>query len=221
MDKELLYNASGAKDETAYKAIINVMKGSKEMSATGVNKGEVWEVVNGESARLVVTLNTFEGYAATVMLQSYEPQENSVAIRVRDIMYADAGRLGWVFYDKFVEYVRTLTEDEERELRQAIAKALEVGVICEPVQEDTEELTLRLEAARAEADVLRRHEEAARKEIGILRQEVEEAKAAAAREEVRIVEGECYALREDLAAARKEAEIYKGLYEAMLQRALG
>lgn len=76
-----------------------------------INKGEIWEVDNNGSVRVVVILACFERYAATVMLQEQEPGSNAVAVRVRDIMYADAGRLGYVFYDKMVNFVRALSEE--------------------------------------------------------------------------------------------------------------
>lgn len=187
MDKELLYNASGAKDETAYKAIINVMKGSKDMGVMGVKEGEVWEVESGVSNKRVVVLRCFEDYAATIMLQDYEPKENSVKVIAHGIMYADTGRLGYVFYDKFVSYGRTLTEEEVKDLQEGVVKALSLGdVTSKPQIEEIEESLLMPFP-------------------GYLEDGITEAMAAA---------------REDLAAARKEAEIYKGLYEAMLQRAL-
>lgn len=126
MDKELLYNASGAKDETAYKAIINVMKEERAMGVMGANKGEVWEVVNGQGIRSVVLLQCFEDYAATIMLQDFEPKENSVTVRARGIMYADAGRPGYIFYDKLVNFVRDLTETEFTTLKKAVNEALEL-----------------------------------------------------------------------------------------------
>lgn len=89
-----------------------------------INKGEIWEVDNNGSTRVVVILACFERYAATVMLQEQEPGSNAVAVRVRDIMHADAGRLGYVFYDKMVDFVRALSEEEDYELRRAIAEAL-------------------------------------------------------------------------------------------------
>lgn len=150
---DLLYNAEGYKDETAYKAILQAERGSENMSGYEINKGEIWEVEgNGYGNKLVVVLSCYERYAATVMLQDQEPGSNAVPVKARDIMYADAGRLGWTFYDKMVDFVRTLSEDESYELRRRIAE--------------------------------RR-------------------------------------LHEDLAAASKEAEIYKGLYEQLLARALG
>lgn len=224
MDKELLYNQSGIKDETAYKAITNLRSGgSAFMSGYEISKGEIWEVEgNGYGNKLVVVLSCYERYAATVMLQDQEPGSNAVAVRARSIMYADAGRLGYTFYDKMVDFVRALSEEEDRELRKAIGEALDLEVnkasaattavaleerdkardAAQQYENEVAELTLRLEAARAEADVLRRKLEEAPKQGYV--ELVEE-----------------HSLREDIAAARKEAEIYKGLYEQLLARALG
>lgn len=102
MDKELLYNGSGVKDITAYKAILQ-SGGTGNMNNYEINKGEIWEVDNNGSSRLVVVLACFERYAATVMLQDQLPGSSAVEVRARDIMYADAGRLGYVFYDKMVD----------------------------------------------------------------------------------------------------------------------
>lgn len=222
MDKELLYNGSGVKDITAYKAILQ-SGGTGNMNNYEINKGEIWEVEgNGYGTKLVVVLCCYEKYAATVMLQDQEPGSNAVPVRARDIMYADAGRLGWTFYDKMVDFVRTLSAEEDRELRQAIGEALDLEVnkasaattavaleardkardAAQQYENEVAELTLRLEAARAEADVLRRKLEEAPKQGYV--ELVEE-----------------HSLREDLAAAKREAEIYKGLYEDMLARALG
>ncbi len=232
MDKELLYNQSGVKDETAYKAIKNLRSGgSAFMSGYEINKGEIWEVKdNNYGTKMVVVINCYDRYAATIMLQDQEPGSNAVPVKARSIMYADAGRLGYTFYDKMVDFVRALSEEEDYELRRAIAEALalpddetpldsmaadanreidglqyEIAQLRKEAKEKTEavaELTLRLEAARAEADVLRRKLEEAPKQGYV--ELVEE-----------------HSLREDLAAARQEAQIYKGLYEKLLDKALG
>lgn len=68
MDRELLYNKSGIKDVTAYKAILRSGGGTTNMNNYEINKGEIWEVDNNGSTRLVVVLACFERYAATVIL---------------------------------------------------------------------------------------------------------------------------------------------------------
>lgn len=231
MDKDLLYNQSGIKDETAYKAITNLRNGSREnMNGYEINKGEIWEVESGAGTKLVVVINCFDRYAATVMLQEQEPGSNAVQIVAHGMMYADAGRLGYIFYDKMVDYVRTLSTDEAQELRRAIGEALDLEVnkasaattaaalgardraleAAQQYENEVAELTLRLEAARAEVDVLRRNWGEAKEA------EYTEVQPCVNVEDLM----ENYGLREDLAAARKEAEIYKDLYEKLLARAL-
>lgn len=242
MDRELLYNQSGIKDETAYRAIKNIGNGGTAyMNGYEINKGEIWEVEHngGYGTKLVVVLNCFDKYAATLMLQEQEQGGNTVQIRARGVMYADTGRLGWTFYDKMVDFVRALSEEEDRELRQAIAAALELEVnkvsaattaealeqrdkaryAAQQYENQVAELTLRLEAARAEADVLRRNMAEAKETIERQERALETAAAEPKQGYVELVEE--HSLREDLAAARQEAEIYKGLYEKLLDKALG
>lgn len=201
-----------------------------------INKGEIWEVDNNGSTRLVVVLACFERYAATVMLQDTEPGSNAVAIKARDIMHADAGRLGYVFYDKMVDFVRALSE-EDYELRRAIAEALvlpddEAPLDSMATDANREIDGLQYEIAQLRQQLKEKAEEAekAQEEIDNQAEELEEAtnrvaaleeekKAAAVQGTVELVDDR--GLREELAAAKREAEIYKGLYEDMLARALG
>lgn len=240
MDKELLYNQSGIKDETAYKAITNLRSGggSAYMNGYEINKGEIWEVEgNGYGTKLVVVLCCQEKYAATVMLQDQEPGSNAVPVRARDIMYADAGRLGWTFYDKMLDFVRTLSEDESYELRRRIAEALELPDDEAPLdsmaadanreidglQYEIAQLRQQLKEKTAEAEEAYEHMEANAARVDelediaeTLRKQLKEATETPAQALKEVID-----VREDLAAARKEAEIYKGLYENMLARALG
>lgn len=224
MDKELLYNGSGVKDITAYKAILQ-SGGTGNMNNYEINKGEIWEVDNNGSSRLVVVLACFERYAATVMLQDQLPGSSAVEVRARDIMYADAGRLGYVFYDKMVDFVRTLSDVEYRELRQGIAKALNIDT-----SDGDDAYSADLEAARQEITILQEDLAKAQEEIDNQVEELEAAanRVAALEEEKKEKNGSNYIaaveeseLRKCLAMAEREAEIYKRLYEDLLARALG
>ena len=240
MDKELLYNQSGIKDITAYKAISNLGKrGTGNMNGYEINKGEVWQAISGEREIYVVVLACFDRYATTIMLQEQEPTSNAVPVRVRDIMYADAGRLGYVYYDKMVDYVRRLSTGEDQELRQAIAVAMELEVTVNPVSATTAALEERdkareaaqlyeniaaeaavdLEAAQKEVDYLRMELAKAKEEATTFVAELEYAEPQPCIRVEELVENKY--LREDLAAVRREAEIYKGLYESILSKVLG
>lgn len=225
MDKELLYNQSGIKDITAYKAITNIEGEGKNVNGYEINKGEIWEVESGVGTKLVVVLNCYDKYAATVMLQEQEPSSNVVDIVGHGMMYADAGRLGYVFYDKMVDYVRTLTPEEDKALRQAIGAALDLEV---------NKVSAATTAAALEArDKAYEEVAAVQKEVDYLREELTRAKEVVQKQAekatytevkpcISVEEiAEIHFFREELAAASKEAEIYKRLYEQLLARALG
>ena len=231
MDRELLYNRSGVRDETAYKAIIRSGRDKKEMSTCEINKGEIWETDNNGSIRLVVVIACFEKYAATIMLQDQETASNPVKVRARDVMYADAGRLGWTFYDKMLDFVRALTAEEEAELRRAIATVLELreadlAVPVSVIQEyendtaiaeaEVRKLQQQLKEKTAEAEEAYEHMEANAARVDELEEQLKKTKDYSL--DYKSAERR---LHEDLAAASKEAEIYKGLYEQLLARALG
>lgn len=228
---DLLYNAEGYKDEKAYKAILQAERGSENMSGYEINKGEIWEVEgNGYGTKLVVVLCCYEKYAATVMLQDQEPGSNAVPVKARDIMYADAGRLGWTFYDKMVDFVRALSEDESYELRRRIAEALELPDDEAPLdsmaadanreidglQYEIAQLRQQLKEKTAEAEEAYEHMEANAARVDELEEQIKKTKDNSL--DYKLAERR---LHEDLAAASKEAEIYKGLYEQLLARALG
>lgn len=223
MDRELLYNKSGIKDVTAYKAILRSGGGTTNMNNYEINKGEIWEVDNNGSTRLVVVLACFERYAATVMLQDTEPGSNAVAIKARDIMHADAGRLGYVLYDKMVDFVRALSEEEDYELRRAIAEALVLPDDEAPLDSMATDANREIDGLQYEIAQLRQQLKEKAEELEEATNRVaaleEEKKAAAVQGTVELVDDR--ELREELAAAKREAEIYKGLYEDMLARALG
>ena len=232
MDRGLLYNQSGIKDETAYKAIMRTGKGKENMKGYEINKGEIWEVEgNGYGAKLVVVLSCYEKYAATVMLQDQEPGSNAVTVRARNIMYADAGRLGWTFYDKMADFVRKLSEEEDQQLRQAIGAALEIPEDEAPLESMAADANREIDGLQYEIAQLRRNLAEAKETIERQEREREEeekriaelvSQQATIQEKPGYVElVEEYSLREDLAAARQEAEIYKGLYERLLDKALG
>jgi hypothetical protein len=188
-----------------------------------INKGGIWEVDNNGSTRLVVVLACFERYAATVMLQDTEPGSNAVAIKARDIMHADAGRLGYVFYDKMVDFVRALSEEEDYELRRAIAEALVLPDDEAPLDSMATDANREIDGLQYEIAQLRQQLKEKAEELEEATNRVaaleEEKKAAAVQGTVELVDDR--ELREELAAAKREEEIYKGLYEDMLARALG
>ncbi len=215
MDKDLLYNKSGVKDTTAYRAITNLYREDKEIMSVSIEitKGEVWEVETQNSmyTRYAIVLNCFERYAAVVLLQEQKPESNAVEVKAREIMYADAGRLGYLFYDKMIDFVRKLSEKEKKALQKAIVTALDLQgvekpVSAEGVEIDNKELNeLREALAQSEAERERLSKQMEGTQQPVMAVSIEEY----------------YAIREELAAERREAQIYKRIYEDMLMKATG
>ena len=89
--------------------------------------GEIWEMeaTNGITKE-VVLIQCFGSYAAALTLMDNEPKQNALAVKSLSLKYADCGRLGYCFYDKLTNYIRTLSDGDIAELKRSIADALEL-----------------------------------------------------------------------------------------------
>lgn len=125
---DIRYNGSGYYDETAYKAIKNTDRGGT--TSMEYNKGEIWEIetTNG-STREVLLVQCFDDYAAALTLTDYQPNHTYMQIKSQDLRYMDCGRLGYVFYDKFVKFIRMVSDEELREIQYRIASALDLPAL--------------------------------------------------------------------------------------------
>ena len=150
---ELKRNGSGYYDKTAYKAIKNYSRGTCEMV---VNKGEIWEAetANGDM-RTVLAVSCQEKYAVVLYLMN-EKQENNIPVTARTIMYTDPARLQYVFYDRIVNFIKTVPEGEFETVLEEIADRLELPVYRTASEEAPVE-TGRQEPS-AKADRIRRLE---------------------------------------------------------------
>ena len=113
MIDDLRKNGSGYYDETAYKAIKNTMKNPTGGGST-MNNGEFFEK----------DMKCHEDYATALLLREKKYRENNVKIIGRSIMYADAGRPAYVYYDKISGYVKTIKDQEFTDIQASIAKAM-------------------------------------------------------------------------------------------------
>lgn len=122
---DIRYNGSGYYDETAYKAIRNTDRGGT--ASMEYNKGEIWEIetTNG-TTREVFLVQCFDDYAAVLTLIDSQPNHTYMQIKSQDLRYMDCGRLGYVFYDKFVKFIRMVSDEELKEVQYRIASALDL-----------------------------------------------------------------------------------------------
>lgn len=154
MDNELKRNGSGYYDDTAYRAIKNVM-GGKQMD---MSRGEIWEVeMNNGVVREVFIIKPFEEYAVGLILRD-TPSSSSIMIKSRAAMYADTRRMTYAYYDKIGNYIKTLPEDDVQYIIAEVVKTLDLGTgneginllaapKCEPAP-DSGPAIIRLEAER-------------------------------------------------------------------------
>lgn len=122
---DIRYNGSGYYDETAYKAIRNTDRGGT--ASMEYNKGEIWEIETTNGAtREVFLVQCFDDYAAVLTLIDSQPNHTYMQIKSQDLRYMDCGRLVYVFYDKFVKFIRMVSDEELKEVQYRIASALDL-----------------------------------------------------------------------------------------------
>lgn len=108
-------NAEGYNDPTAYEAIRNLKE--DKMKAD-----EVWVVQGPSNTEMqVIILNVHGAYCSDTILYDEAPGENSLAVGKQ---YLDLGRCGFHYKDRFIKKVRSLTPQESKSIRTAIAATL-------------------------------------------------------------------------------------------------
>lgn len=126
---DLRKNGSGIYDETAYKAIQNVSKnrsgGGTTMNGNFAEK-DIVEVETANGIKQYLLLACHDTYATALMLNDAKPRENGFEVKSRALMHTDTGKLSYVFYDKIIEYIKTVTDAEFAEIKQAIADTLRI-----------------------------------------------------------------------------------------------
>lgn len=94
-----------------------------------MNKGDFFEkdvvtveCTNGTQDFLL--LKCHEDYATALLLRDKKCKENNIKVIARSVMYADAGRPAYVYYDKISGYVKTIKDQEFTDIQASIAKAM-------------------------------------------------------------------------------------------------
>lgn len=125
---DIRYNGSGYYDETAFKAIKNTDRGGiHNMKEKKVYKGEIWETeTQSGQTREVLLIQCFKDYAAVLTLAAEKPTENGMSLKSKALMWVDCGRLGYVFYDKLNQLVRSLSDKELNEVLYRIGASLDL-----------------------------------------------------------------------------------------------
>ena len=131
--REMMTNGSGYYDFTAYLAIKDIQEGVIMGVRADYADGDIVTVEknNGYTEEMLL-LKCHDGYASATILREKEPYENGVPVISRQKMYADAGRLCYVFYDMITGFVKAVPDDELEKVRRKIGEALGIGTLVVP-----------------------------------------------------------------------------------------
>ena len=135
---DIRYNGSGYYDETAFKAIKNTDRGRiHNMKKSKTVRGDIWEMETSQTGQIkeVLLVQCFKDYAAVLTLAAEKPIENGMSIKSKALMWIDCGRLVYVFYDKLIQPVRTLSDKELEEVLYRIGASLDLPS-DEPINPD-------------------------------------------------------------------------------------
>ena len=129
-------NHEGYTDKTAGAAITALVreerkkmalkeKGMDETNMLEICRGDIWitDGGNGEATETLV-LGAHGKYCTTLLLRPTAPEENAVEVISRTRMYTDAGKPGYVFYNRFREFVKSVPDKEIARIEKGILHAL-------------------------------------------------------------------------------------------------
>lgn len=147
-DRELKKNGSGYNDPTAYMAMKNLEKNTKEVIDVEINAGEIWKVEFGGKTEMVIVVKNHGAYSTILKLNSEYRCERTISLPVFGMKYAEPGFVSYKFHDAFDDYVRTLTEEEFDDVKQQIKYALGISdTVYESNSELADDLKMKLEGA--------------------------------------------------------------------------
>lgn len=119
-------NSEGYPDPTAEYAI---GKADKEMNTTNeFYPGDIWRCkrIDGKDTDIFVIFAVHDRYATTLKLYETPSYSNNLEVKADGLMYADCGRLSWVFLDTCKDFIRCMNPKELETLRNSVAKALNI-----------------------------------------------------------------------------------------------
>lgn len=198
MRDDIRRNGDGYVDVTAYMALRKVIK---EESRMEYKAGDIVDISTTNGDRTALIINGNKDYATIGMLFDSQRECNNVAVSARHIMYMDAGRLAYVYWDKVIGLVRTASEIQFASYMGSISKALGLDKYVEPkTVPEIREASRVIDMDNLAADLT----DALRKEI---REVIEDCIP------VNVANQEA---TDEVIRAKAERDVYKGLYENLL-----
>lgn len=162
IDKELLKNASGYADLTAYKAMQNVMKEDKTMQCM---KNDIWEVETSRGDRKLVLIMAVGDECFLAYTLFDKPFRCGTAVMTKEgEKYIHPLRLVNMSPSSLVQICQTITDDEEEKIWDGLREAIGIDddiqkpqktMETESVRVDTD-LKIQLEGERREKEIYKR-----------------------------------------------------------------
>lgn len=125
-------NHEGYADPTAGAAVKKATKAEKRNGGAvmaSIYRSDIWKTKDKYWVeKTVLVLGTHDRYCSTIELTEDKPSENAVSIVSKQLMYADAGKLGYTLYGRFCSYVKNASEADIAKLEAAILNA--IGIEC-------------------------------------------------------------------------------------------
>lgn len=135
-DRELTRNASGYYDETAYKAIREVMSMESKV-------GEIWTLNTKDQERQFLVLADHGNFVTGLPLYDIEREEHDISVLSRIRMYTNSAMISYSFADRLIEFVKRISDDELNSILRIVAESLGINsthVFMAPVDIPTEPL---------------------------------------------------------------------------------
>ena len=167
-------NAEGYRDETAWLAIMAVMreerlkqdKSMKELLNANNKDGEIWNIENSKGEnQLVLVVADHKSFATVLFLEHTEGQYDDIVINsgsVTNELYANSRKLCFVQGKSFKLYENFVAEEEYQDAMKKIADTLGITELMKtwnssvatskPGTDKEQELREQLAAANAKAD---------------------------------------------------------------------
>ena len=155
-----------------------------------MNQGEIWEIKmnNGQYREVIVIVVNDD--IATILQLNDVANGHSITVNCQGIKYTDPRKIQYAFNDTFVSFIRSLKTDEFEKIMDAVADCLGLVIHTEHTEEAVEPVNLEKLAKTAEFVPL--------PEPSIDLFDIEKIM--------------------DVERAKAERDVYKGLYEQLLDK---
>lgn len=122
MDKDIMRNASGYYDETAYKAIREVMSMESKV-------GEIWTMAlnQKDQERQFLVLADHGNFVTGLPLYDIEREEHDISVLSKIRMYTNSAMISYSFADRLIEFVKRISDDELNSILRNIAESLGIN----------------------------------------------------------------------------------------------